>query len=159
MKALVCGEGRVKPELHIFQMFLGLQIASSPQVGWPSRWMCLGAFPSPAAGGMLGQLAGLAGEVGSSGKVDRCLVFPVQAVKSIPLWGSRWSMHLHNPQTCILHKLCFPQEHEHEGPAPPAIPMELQKPRDVPRVRENLEEYSGKGNPGGCGEDGRRGWG
>lgn len=43
-----------------------------------------------------------------NGKVDPCLVFPVQAVKSTPLGSSPRSMHVHNPQACILHKLCFP---------------------------------------------------
>lgn len=63
MKALVSGEGRVKPELHVSQMFLGLQISFGLQVGQPGRWMCLGAFPSAAAGGMLARSAGLAGEI------------------------------------------------------------------------------------------------
>lgn len=65
MKELVHGEGRVKPELHIFWVFLGLQITFSLQVGWLGQWMCLGAFPSLAAGGMLARSASLAGEISS----------------------------------------------------------------------------------------------
>lgn len=72
MKKLMCGEGRVKPELHVFQMFLGLQITFSLQVGWPGRWMCLGASPSSAAGGMLVRPAGLAGEI--STRVEKLTV-------------------------------------------------------------------------------------
>lgn len=33
MKELTYGEGRVKPELHVFQMFRGLRITFSPQPG------------------------------------------------------------------------------------------------------------------------------
>lgn len=52
-KELVCGEGRVKPELCVFQTFLGLQITFSPQVGRDD-----GCVPSLAAGGMLARSAG-----------------------------------------------------------------------------------------------------
>lgn len=63
MKEFMCGEGRVKSELYIFQMFLGLQITFGLQVGWMDLWMGPWAFPSSAAGGMLAQWAGLTGEI------------------------------------------------------------------------------------------------
>ena len=56
-------EGRVKLALHVFQLFLGLQITFSCRLAGRVRWMCLGAFPSLAAGGLLARLAGLAGEI------------------------------------------------------------------------------------------------
>ena len=99
MRELMHGEGRVKPELHVFQMFLGLQISFSPQVGWPGRWMCLGAFPSSAAGWMLARSAGLAGEI--STRMEKLTLAWFSWCR---LWrASRWGAH-RGPCTSTTHK-------------------------------------------------------